>query len=134
MIFWSFFMEMTEHMKRNLSVKKTIRFKEEEYEFLEKKMTSLDASGRNYKNFSQFARECLLSNNGYHSTMIKHQLADIRFEIHKIGVNVNQIAKKVNGGFGTHTDIKELKDSLEKIETAFEEYEDKVAKIWQSQS
>lgn len=121
-------------MKDNLTVKKTVRFRKDEYEFLQQKMSHADASGKRYHSFSDFVREYLLSNSGYHSSMVKHQLADIRYEINKIGVNVNQMAKKVNGGFGTPADMKTLQVNLIKIQVLFEEYEKKVDELWQSQS
>lgn len=121
-------------MHNNYVIKKSIRFHEDEWEFLKKKMRSLDASGENYKSFSDFVREVMLSNNGYYSRMMKHQMEELRWEIHKIGVNVNQVAKKVNSGMGTPGDVRDLKSDLEKIETLLEQYERKVNEVWQSQS
>lgn len=111
-----------------------IRFRESEYEFLKKQSMQPDISGKRYKNFSEFVRETLLSRNHYDDVIIKRQLADLRYEVHKIGVNINQIAKRTNAGYGKEKDLEEVKACLQKVEKSFMEYEKKVNSIWQSQN
>lgn len=104
-----------------------VRFRQSEYEYLKRRSEMKDASGRDYKSFSEFVREILLSENGYHSPFLKYQLADLRYEIHKIGVNINQVTKKINAGFGTQNDLAVLEKSLAELKEKFIEYEEKVS-------
>ena len=44
------------------------------------------------------------------------ELHELYLEINRIGTNINQIARKVNSGFATKDDIKELKFLMRTIE------------------
>ena len=82
---------------------------QEERELIEQKMTLLHT-----KNFSAYARKMLID--GY---IVNMDTTDIRAqtaEIQKIGVNVNQIAKRVNStGSVYQEDIEEIKGVLAEI-------------------
>lgn len=81
-------------MGKSRDRKFTFRLTQEEYEFLLESSKQTDISEENYKTLSDFIRESVLEKNGYHSRAIKKQLYDLKYEIHKIGVNVNQVTKK----------------------------------------
>ena len=82
---------------------------QEERELIEQKMALLHT-----KNFSAYARKMLID--GY---IVNMDTTDIRAqtaEIQKIGVNVNQIAKRVNStGSVYQEDIEEIKGVLNEI-------------------
>jgi hypothetical protein len=71
-------------MKKEL--KKTIRFSKNELEKIQEKLNLLNV------NFSQFSRAAILQHNI--QLPINRELL---YEINKIGNNINQIAKAVNG-------------------------------------
>lgn len=112
--------------KNNLDKIIPVRFRQSEYEFLKLQSTLADESGRKYKSFSEFVRETLLANHQYNTPFVKMQLADLRYEIHKIGVNINQATKKMNSGYGSQRDVEILKCSLKSIEEILTEYIEKV--------
>ena len=75
--------------KRKRSVQKLIRLTEEEARFISDKVAE---SGMT--NFNSFARIMLIM--GEVKILNFEELRELRKEINRIGVNVNQIAKKVN--------------------------------------
>lgn len=70
-------------MKRE--IRKTIRFDKSEFEKVEEQIKKTDLD------FSSYARQILL--NKRVKTKIEN---DLLFELNKIGVNLNQIARRVN--------------------------------------
>lgn len=81
---------------------------EEEYKSIQTKMKQYQT-----ENFSQYARKMLID-----GMVIKisnlHEIIDLKFEIKKIGVNINQIAKHANE---TRTIDKEtINEIVKKIE------------------
>lgn len=118
----------------NLETKITFRVRPEEREHLEQEAKKVDVTGKKFSSLSDYIRACMLERSGYHSAMIKHQLTELSYEIHKIGVNINQIAKKTNAGYGTLNDVNTIKDNQKKIEELLEAVKEKVDESWQSQS
>lgn len=118
-------------MGKSRDRKFTFRLTQEEYEFLLERFKQEDVSGKNYKTLSDFIRESTLEKNGYHGRMIKEQLYDLKYEIRKIGVNINQVTKKINGGFGTTKDVEILESSLLGIENYLKVYEERLTALWQ---
>lgn len=45
------------------------------------------------------------------------ELKELYLAVNRIGVNINQIARKANAGFATRSDMQELKFLMRKIET-----------------
>lgn len=81
---------------------------------------------------SKFIRGILLDLTGYRSILISNQVRHLRQDVRKIGVNINQVTKKINGGYGTAADMAELLSELERVQSLFEEYKKKVDETWQS--
>ena len=82
---------------------------QEERELIEQKMTLLHT-----KNFSAYARKMLID--GYIVNMDTTNIRAQTAEIQRIGVNVNQIAKRVNStGSVYQEDIEEIKGVLNEI-------------------
>ncbi len=75
--------------KRKRPVQKLIRLTEEENRFISTKVTE---SGMT--NFNAFARIMLIM--GEVKILNFEELRELRKEINRIGVNINQVAKKVN--------------------------------------
>lgn len=84
------------------------------------------------QDLSKFVRNILLDLTGYRSILISNQVRQLRQDIRKIGVNINQVTKKINGGYGTAADIAELLSELERVQNLFDEYKEKVDGTWQS--
>ena len=76
----------------------------------------------------------LLEASGYQNSLLERQMRDVRYELRKIGTNINQIAKKINSGFGTLGDLRELERYLADIEGIFSEFGKEVEHAWRSQS
>ncbi|KXT75169.1 hypothetical protein STRDD10_00405 [Streptococcus sp. DD10] len=80
-------MENVENRKR--TVRPTIRFTSEEYDLIKRKV---EEAGM--RNFNSFARYMLIM--GEVKVINFEELRELRHAINKVGVNINQIAKKVN--------------------------------------
>ena len=83
-------------------------------------------SKKNNKNISQYIRDLILSTDIRTNPEIKKAINDLRKEINRIGVNINQIAKNTNAGIYSETDrinlierqnalLKEFKKMKERI-------------------
>lgn len=113
-----------------------IRLTQEEWEHLILCMQKEDQCHfRNGKlNLSEFIRDKLLDRIGYRSQNLLKISDELRYEIRKIGTNINQIARKVNGGFGSSKDLADLKGYVEQIIETFDTYTMKVEELWESQN
>lgn len=113
-----------------------IRVTKEELEHLKKCSGSFSntrfQNGR--ENFSGYLREKLLAESNHKNKNLDQQIKNLHYELRKIGTNVNQVARKVNGGFGTPKDVEELKHYMEQIEKLFTDFQKEVENIWQSQN
>ncbi len=101
-----------------------VRLTREELEHLK---TCSKSSGGKFKNgrvnFSDYLRIQLLSGSGYRDEVLIRQLRELKYELRKIGTNVNQIARKINSGFGVPKDLERLEGYLTRIEEAFAKLE-----------
>lgn len=114
----------------------SLRMTREELEHLEKcsssSKTAKFSNGRD--NFSEYLRVQLFSGSGYRNKKLEMDVNHVRYELRKIGTNVNQIAKKINSGYGTPTDLKELEQYLARVESVFERFKKEVEDTWRSQN
>ena len=85
---------------------------------------------RQYRLLCSQAKQCRLTKRAYLASLIEGQpvksrpsqeIKDLRTEIHHIGNNINQIARKANAGFATKEDVRELKFLMRTIETKMTE-------------
>ena len=119
--------------RKNRIIRKTIRFTQEEYNALEKSVAaSKMKNSKGEDNFSAYMRECILSKTGYRNLRMELELRELRYEIRKIGVNINQIAKQLNAGYGFPDDADAIQDLLKQVEDTVLQYEKKVVELWQS--
>lgn len=104
------------------------RCSEKQYEQLKK-----CAAEKKYgdREFSSFLRDSLLEHNGIKSEAVKKSLYQLRWEINKVGTNINQATKRINSGIGTAGDVVELLSNQEQIMTLIEEYIKRVDELWQ---
>lgn len=131
------------------SVLKSIRFSEEEIHYLSERARAYceehrkegkegGAAGQEGRvgerdNLSAYIRQLLFSQSGYRDEETVKLLRELKYELRKIGTNVNQIARKINGGYvGSSADLMELKGSLARIEEAFAKMKKEVEEPWQS--
>lgn len=113
-------------MRNHLIYKTTFRTTKGEREYLER------CAEEDGVCLSKFIRDVLLDFTGYRSILISNQVRQLRQDVRKIGVNINQVTKKINGGYGTAADIAELLSELERVQNLFDEYKEKVDGTWQS--
>lgn len=80
---------------------------------------------RQYRLLCSQAKQCRLTKRAYLASLIEGQpvksrpsqeIKDLRTEIHHIGNNINQIARKANAGFATKDDMRELLFLMKAIE------------------
>lgn len=97
-------------------IKITFRVTPEEYENI------LQAVDVYYPNTSgktsEYVRQKVL-----HSDVpigIDKEIRELKYQIRKVGTNINQIAKKINAGFGYAVDATYAIEEVQKIEQSFE--------------
>lgn len=108
-------------MKRSRDFK--LRLSDEEYERLQAmaEKDELSQTKRGRKNVSAYVRQCtLLRPENLQQKEMQKELRNIRYQIFKIGVNINQVVHKINAGFGNQLDIEILEDELRKLNANFE--------------
>lgn len=89
------------------------------------------AKEEKYNNLSEFFRDSLLENNGLRSAAIKKQMRDLRWEINKIGTNINQTTKRINSGTGTAADVADILTYQDRLISLMEKYLLEVEDLWQ---
>ena len=111
-----------------------VRLTKEELEHLKKCSAK---QGRRFKrgdgrvNFSDYLRQQLLAGSGYRNVALIRQLRELKYELRKIGTNVNQVARKVNSGLGTPQDVERMQGYLARIEQLFEELREEPGSVLQ---
>ena len=96
-------------VNRKRDIQKFFRVNEEEYKMIKEKMKQLGTD-----NFGAYARKMLID--GYVVKTDYTTIKNLIKEINKIGVNINQIAKRTNETNRIYEDdIKELKGELEQV-------------------
>ncbi len=112
-----------------------VRLTEKELEHLKKCSSASNNRFQNGRtNFSEYLREQLLTGSRYTNGEVVRQLRELKYELRKIGTNVNQIAKKVNSGLGTSEDLYWLTEYLTRIEAAFKKLEQEADATWRSRN
>lgn len=86
------------------------------------------------ESLSKFIRDMVLDKTGYHSAELASELRLIRWEINKVGTNINQATRRMNSGIGTLEDIEVLLSRQQKIDEMMDELESKVIEYWKNNS
>lgn len=105
------------YREKNKSVK--IFLPNSEFEILKER-------AKEYRFFSQYARDCLMNNSLKEFKKNSKINRELLYELHKIGVNLNQVSKKVNSAAQYRIDKDEVnkmvKDTNILIETFLKKY------------
>lgn len=113
-----------------------IRVSESEYNRL-KEIAADTPYGRHENgtvNLSGYMRNQVFSVAGIRNAALTSNVKELKYEIRKLGVNVNQIARKMNAGIGTERDINVLHKKMGEIEQLLSHYIEQMEEIWQSLS
>lgn len=113
-----------------------IRLTREEMEHLKKRAE--EDGGYSFRNgrtnYSGFYRARLLAATNYKNDELKKLQKQLAYEVRKIGVNINQVTKKINSGYGMEADARYLQESLENVEKSLKENMEACEKLWESQN
>lgn len=93
----------------------TIRFTQEEYDHL------LNSRDNDKIKISAHLRNIALSNTGHSDKRVDKQLDTLNYNIRKIGVNINQIANKLNADYGDTRDAQYALELMTKLTDEVEE-------------
>lgn len=111
-----------------------IRFTEEEYALLEK-LAAEDAEKNSrkekQKNISAYIRKCIFEP-VLEPSSLKKELKETNYQIRKIGVNINQVAAKVNSGYARSLDIHNMEVYLQLVEKQLHYLTDKIGESYGS--
>lgn len=104
--------------KRN--IRYTIRFSEKEYQQLEKKIKENDDWKFKYGkegrvNVSAYIRDVLFRRE-LEEIRYCRELKNLTYQIRKIGVNINQVAAKINSGYKNQDSVFYLQKNLSQVE------------------
>ena len=115
-----------------------IRFTPEEYKQIvqcAEKDTGTKRKKTQEKNVSAYIRKCIFEQSD-NPAAIKKELRDLSYQVRKIGVNINQVATKINAGYAVPVDIDNLLIYLKKVEEEFLRLENnlKEREAWRSQN
>lgn len=113
-----------------------VRLLPEEKEHL---ISQAKKAGTRYKkssniNLSEYIRDLLFRESHFSDWELKKLMRDTNYELRKIGVNVNQIAHKINGNLGTQADFAALQKYLGSVEEQLTRLEEGVERAWQSRN
>lgn len=102
-------------MATNRGKRKEIAFKEDEWKIVEEKAKELNIDTTKYIK--------RMAVNGYIITYNLDKINDLIYEVNKIGININQVAKKANEIDNIYKkDIDELMNRLEQVYILLGEY------------
>lgn len=90
------------------------------------RMARTEANKKAGGNLSGYIRQLILSQSTSTNPVIQKELQELRIEINRIGVNINQIAKNNNKGFYRKEDSKVLLENQEVIMLLFQQVMDKI--------
>lgn len=104
-----------------------IRLSKKEYDFLSCRADQdQETHYKNGKrNLSGYIRKTVLERSGYRKSN-RQELKNLNFQIRKIGVNINQAAKKINSGYYDRKICEDLQNSLEELNRHFQELQERM--------
>lgn len=76
------------------------------------------------ENLSAYIRKCVLHESGQakENEKLNREVRELTYQIRKIGVNINQVTKKINEGYYQAEESERLHKSLKEIEEKFESF------------
>ena len=71
-------------------------------------------------NLSGYIRDCVLEQSGIKKESYKREIKNLSYQIRKIGVNINQVAAKINSGYRGMDAVSTLLENQNRIEQELE--------------
>lgn len=99
-----------------------VRISEKELRFIKEK--AKEENGHHLKNgrmnLSGYIRDCVLEQSGIKKESYKREIKNLSYQIRKIGVNINQVAAKINSGYRGMDAVSTLLENQNRIERELE--------------
>ena len=119
--------------KDDLPVSKTklinIRIEQDLYSLIKKEAIDNDMSIKNLLIYSVLAKMKGRNTISDLYMIDQHNINALIFQVRKIGVNINQIAKKINSGEIKEFNFDNVMGKFEDIEKSFEDFKNNVRKV-----
>lgn len=95
-----------------------LRLTREEYEHVCKKADEDAATRRRdgTRNLSAYMRKCVLQESGYRDkAVLEKEIRQLAYQVRKIGVNINQVTKRINSGYWNRDVAVALQEELAEV-------------------
>ena len=103
----------------------TFRVTQEEYDLIDsKKQTEKHFVYGGTWGMSAYIRNLVLSQSGGADVRIDKELSHLNYEIRKIGVNINQIAHKLNANYGDPRDAQYVMELMTELTKTVDEFKE----------
>ena len=106
-----------------------IRIEQDLYSLIKKEAIDNDMSIKNLLIYSVLAKMKERNTISDLYMIDQHNINALIFQLRKIGVNINQIAKKINSGEIREFNFDKVIDKFEDIEKSFENFKNNVRKV-----
>jgi len=106
-----------------------IRIEHDLYNLIKKEAIDNDMSIKNLLLYSVLAKMKEKNTISDLYMIDQHNINALIFQVRKIGVNINQIAKKINSGEIREFNFDKVIDKFEDIEKSFEDFKNNVRKV-----
>lgn len=106
-----------------------IRIEHDLYKLIKKEAIDNDMSIKNLLLYSVLAKMKKRNTISDFYMIDQHNINALIFQVRKIGVNINQIAKKINSGEIKEFNFDKVIDKFEDIEKSFEDFKNNVRKV-----
>ena len=106
-----------------------IRIEHDLYNLIKKEAIDNDMSIKNLLLYSVLAKMKKRNTISDLYMIDQHNINALIFQVRKIGVNINQIAKKINSGEIKEFNFDKVIDKFEDIEKSFEDFKNNVRKV-----
>ena len=106
-----------------------IRIEHDLYNLIKKEAIDNDMSIKNLLLYSVLAKMKKRNTISDLYMIDQHNINALIFQLRKIGVNINQIAKKINSGEIREFNFDKVIDKFEDIEKSFEDFKNNVRKV-----
>lgn len=106
-----------------------IRIEHDLYNLIKKEAIDNDMSIKNLLLYSVLAKMKKRNTISDLYMIDQHNINALIFQVRKIGVNINQIAKKINSGEIREFNFDKVMEKFEDIEKSFEDFKNNVRKV-----
>lgn len=106
-----------------------IRIEHDLYNLIKKEAIDNDMSIKNLLLYSVLAKMKKRNTISDLYMIDQHNINALIFQVRKIGVNINQIAKKINSGEVREFNFDKVMEKFEDIEKSFEDFKNNVRKV-----